>query len=208
MDNATFSILITTKNRKENLAFTLEKIQYLLDRNDVFCLICDDGSTDGTASYLQTHYPTIRLIQNPKSQGLIYSRNRLMDLVTTEYAISLDDDAHFVTTNPLEIIKNYFEKNDHCGLLALRIFWGLEEPKTIVTHEKAHRVQGFVGCAHAFRMKAWHCIPNYPAWFIFYGEENFASYQLFKKNWKVFYLPEVLVYHRVDIKARKKIRIT
>ncbi|MBC7606167.1 MAG: glycosyl transferase, partial [Burkholderiales bacterium] len=36
------------------------------------------------------------------------------------------------------------------------------------------------------------------------GEENFASYQLFKKNWKVFYLPEVLVHHRVDIKARKK----
>jgi GT2 family glycosyltransferase len=53
-------------------------------------------------------------------------------------------------------------------------------------------------------MEAWNEIPNYPAWFIFYGEENFASYQLFKKKWQVYYLPEVLVHHRVDIKARKQ----
>jgi len=72
MSHPTFSILITTKNRLSDLVFTLEKIQYLLDREDVVCLICDDGSTDETAPYLQTHYPGIRLIQNPKSQGLIY----------------------------------------------------------------------------------------------------------------------------------------
>jgi GT2 family glycosyltransferase len=53
-------------------------------------------------------------------------------------------------------------------------------------------------------MKAWRDIPNYPEWFVFYGEEDFASYQLFKKNWEIHYLPEILVNHRVDIKARKK----
>ena len=190
------------------MAFTLEKIQYLLDRKNVFCLICDDGSTDGTATYLQTHYPEIRLIQNPKSQGLIYSRNRLLSLVTTEFAISLDDDLHFITHNPLEIISDFFEQNDQAAVLSFRIFWSINEPKNFETIEQATQMQSYAGGAHAFRMRAWHAIPNYPAWFIFYGEENFASYQLFKKNWKVFYLPEVLVYHRVDIKARKKIRIT
>jgi GT2 family glycosyltransferase len=88
-------------------------------------------------------------------------------------------------------------------LLALRIFWGLEEPVTIISNEKSQQVQGFVGCGHVWRMKAWRTIPNYPEWFVFYGEENFASYQLFKKNWKVHYLPEVLVNHRVDVKLRK-----
>ena len=204
MADSTFSILITTKNRLSDLVFTLEKSQYLLDREDVVCLICDDGSTDGTALYLQMHYPEIRLIQNAKSQGLIYSRNRLLSLVTTEFAISIDDDAHFLSENPLESIQKYFEKNSNCGLLGFRIFWGLEEPISIISTEKSHRVQGFVGCAHVWRMKAWHAIPNYPAWFVFYGEENFASYQLFKKHWEVRYLPEVLVHHRVDIKARKQ----
>jgi len=92
----------------------------------------------------------------------------------------------------------------NCGLLALRIYWGLEEPKTTGTDAKSEQVQGFVGCAHVWRMQAWRAIPDYPEWFVFYGEENFASFQLFKKEWEIHYLPEVLVHHRVDFKARKK----
>lgn len=199
----TFSILITTKNRKTDLAFTLGKIKYLLDREDVVCIICDDGSTDGTTSFLKANYPEIQLIENSISKGLIYSRNRLLDLVKTEFAISIDDDAHFVTDNPLELIHRYFEKNPNCGLIALRIFWGLQEPNSVVSNEDSIQVQGFVGCAHVWRMSAWQAIPNYPEWFVFYGEENFASYQLFKKKQEIHYLPGVLVNHRVDIKARK-----
>jgi glycosyltransferase involved in cell wall biosynthesis len=204
MTDTTFSILITTKNRLTDLVFTLEKIQYILDRKDVVCLICDDGSTDGTAQYLQAHYPEIRLIQNPKSQGLIYSRNRLLSLVTTEFAISIDDDLHFITQNPLNIISDFFSRHSNAAVLSFRIFWDKTEPKTTETSDKSMPMQSYAGGAHAFRMKAWSEIPNYPSWFIFYGEENFASYQLFKLNWKVYYLPEVLVNHRVDIKARKK----
>lgn len=198
-----FSILITTKNRKTDLAFTLNRIKNLLDRKDVVCIICDDGSTDGTAFFLQTNYPEIEFINNSESKGLIYSRNRLLNLVKTEYAISLDDDAHFLTENPLEFVQKHFEENTNCGLLALRIFWGLQEPVSILSIEKSIRVQGFVGCAHVWRMKAWRDISDYPAWFVFYGEEEFASYHLFKKNWEIHYLPKVLVNHRVDVKARK-----
>jgi glycosyltransferase involved in cell wall biosynthesis len=204
MINNSFSILITTKNRINDLAFTLEKIKYLLDREDVDCIICDDGSSDGTAFFLESNYPQIKLIQNEHSRGLIYSRNRLLDMVTTEFAISLDDDAHFVTPSPLEYISNYFDVNVNCGLIALRIFWGLDEPVVKLSNETSHRVQGFVGCAHVWRMKTWRNIPSYPSWFVFYGEEDFASYQLFKKNWEIHYLPEVLVHHRVDIKSRKQ----
>jgi glycosyltransferase involved in cell wall biosynthesis len=204
MTNPTFSILITTKNRKADLAFTLQKIKPLLDRDDVDCIICDDGSTDGTATFIQSHYPEIQFIQNTKSQGLIFSRNRLMRLVTAEFAISIDDDLHFITQDPLAIISSFFEKNQSAAVLSFRIFWSKDEPKSFETAETSIQMQSYAGGAHAFRMKAWHSIPNYPAWFVFYGEENFASYQLFKKNWKVFYLPEVLVNHRVDNKARKK----
>lgn len=200
---STFTILITTKNRKADLAITLGKINYLLENNEVECIICDDGSTDGTAAFIAIHYPAIQFIKNSKSKGLIYSRNRLLSLVTSDYAISLDDDAHFLIENPLESVSTHFEKNPHCGVVALRIFWGLEAPKTTYSNEVSQRVQGFVGCAHVWRMKAWRTIPPYPEWFVFYGEENFASYQLFQKNWEIHYLPQVLVHHRVDVKARR-----
>jgi len=89
-------------------------------------------------------------------------------------------------------------------VIATRIFWGKELPKE-VSHSLANtRVKCFVGCGHIWRMEAWHSIPNYPSWFVFYGEEEFASYELFKKKWEVWFVPNILVHHRVNIKSRKK----
>lgn len=202
-----FSILITTKNRKDDLAFTLLKIHHLLNREDVECLICDDGSNDGTTVFIETNYPKILLIKNSKSKGLIYSRNRLLGLVSAEYAISIDDDLHFITQDPLELIEKKFNENSKIALLGFRIYWSLREPEIIFTDEVSHRMKSFAGGANVWRMEAWRHIPDYPDWFVFYGEEDFASYQLFKKNWEIHYLPEVLVNHRVDLKSQKRIQI-
>ena len=48
MSNTSIAILISTKNRKSDLAITLQKIKKLCNRNDVVCVVFDDGSTDGT----------------------------------------------------------------------------------------------------------------------------------------------------------------
>ncbi|WP_291122460.1 glycosyltransferase family 2 protein, partial [Flavobacterium sp. UBA6046] len=61
MTEASFSILITTKNRKNDLAFTLNKINYLLKDNNVECVVFDDGSTDGTFEYVKQNFPNIKL---------------------------------------------------------------------------------------------------------------------------------------------------
>jgi glycosyltransferase involved in cell wall biosynthesis len=203
VNQATFSILITTKNRKTDLAFTLSKIKHLLDRDDVECVVFDDGSVDGTYEFIKENFSSIQLERNSISKGYIFCRNKMLNETKSTYAISLDDDAHFVTQNPLESILYHFEHNANCGLIAFRIFWGLEEPNSIVSNEENEQVQGYVGCAHVWRMNAWRTIPNYPEWFVFYGEESFASYQLYKKNWKVLYVPQVLVNHRVELQSRK-----
>lgn len=197
------AILITTKNRKKDLSFTLEKINPLINNQSVECIVYDDGSSDGTYEYVVENYPTILIKRNSASKGLIYCRNEMLNYTQADYAISLDDDAHFITEYPLEAICTYFEANPKCGLIALRIFWGLSTPVSLTSGELPERVQGFVGCGHVWRMAAWKNIPNYPDWFIFYGEENFASYHLFKKKWEVHYLPDVLVHHRVSLKSRK-----
>lgn len=197
------SILICTKNRRSDLELTLNKIGYLIDNISVECVVFDDGSFDGTYKFVAENYPKIIIKRNKISKGLIYCRNEMLNSTQADYAISLDDDAHFITEYPFESICNYFESNSKCGLIALRVFWGLSNPISIVSNENPEQVQGFVGCGHVWRMTAWKSIPNYPAWFIFYGEENFASFHLFKKKWEVHYLPEVLVHHRVSLKSRK-----
>lgn len=201
-----FSILITTKNRLQDLIFTLDKINYLLERPDVECIVCDDGSTDGTFDYIKEHFPKIIVFRNEKTKGLIHNRNVLLNNCSGGYAISLDDDAHFESENVLEIIENHFKTNSKCGVIACRIFWGLEFPNNTVSNEEVIRTKGFVGCGHIWKMQAWREITNYPAWFVFYGEEEFAAFQLFKKAWEIHYIPQILVHHRVDIKSRKQQR--
>lgn len=203
ISNLVFSVLITTKNRKDDLAFTLKKMNSLLQDKTVEFVIFDDGSTDGTYEYIRLYYPSIQIQRNAISKGYIYCRNKMLNETQANYAISLDDDAHFVTQGPLLSIEKHFVENPDCALIALRIFWGLSEPNETVSNEKITRVKGFVGCGHVWRMSSWKDIPKYPEWFVFYGEEDFAAYQLFKKKWEVHYLPEVLVNHRVNLKSRK-----
>ena len=203
MQQSPFTILITTKNRLADLTYTLSQINYLFEDQGVACIICDDGSTDETSAFLKANYPNIHLIRNEKSKGLIYSRNNLLALTQTEYAISLDDDLHFITQNPLEIIENHFNQHPECGVIGFRIFWSKSSPTSTDTNEGPIRMKSFAGGAHAWRIKSWHQIPDYPAWFVFHGEEDFAAYQMFKKNIEIQYLPAVLVHHRVDIKQRK-----
>jgi len=199
----TYSILITTKNRIKDLEFTLLQCNNLIARNDVEVIVCDDGSTDGTYDFVQSNFPKVTLIHNAKSKGLIYSRNRLLEINKAEYAISLDDDAHFLSENTLEIISSYFKTHPECGVQGFRIFWGKEAPNNTLTSQEPQRVKGFVGCGHVWRMAAWRDIPNYPDWFVFYGEEEFAAFQLFKAGWQVHYNPKILVHHRVQVADRK-----
>tara|TARA_R100000935_G_C2838765_1_gene169770 strand:- start:1251 stop:2159 length:909 start_codon:yes stop_codon:yes gene_type:complete len=197
-----FSILITTYNRRKELKTTLNSLQ-VFPIQVLKIIICDDGSSDGTSEFIRKEYPEIKLLVNPVNKGLIYSRNLLMNQVETPFAISLDDDANFFSLKPLETILVYFKENPKCGVIAFRIFWGLENPEFISMKEKPQIVKSFVGCGHVWRMEAWRNIPNYPEWYFFYGEEEFASYQLFKNGWQVHYVPQVLVHHRVKVSNRK-----
>ena len=202
--NKKFAILITTKNRLKDLKVTLLRLHHFIEHKDVEFIICDDGSNDGTFDYVSSTYPQIQLIKHQSSKGYLYNRNYMLNTTSATYAISLDDDANFLTETVLETIDAYFTKYANCGLIAFRIFWGIDEPRKDTYDEKEHRVNGFVGCGHVWRMDAWKDIPDYPVWFEFYGEEQFASFQLFKSGWQIRYLPEVFIHHRVDMKARQQ----
>jgi len=200
-----FAILISTKNRKADLVFTLQQMVPLLERDDVEFVVYDDGSSDGTSEAVAENFPKVKLLRNEISKGYMFCRNQMLNETAADYAISLDDDAHFLSENPLDEIQAYFSGNPKCGLIAFRIFWNTKSPINTLSTQNPHRVQGFVGCGHAWRMEAWRSIPDYPLWFEFYGEEDFSALHLLKQNWEVHYVPQVLIQHRVDMKLRSQL---
>ena len=196
-----FSLLISTRNRREDLLRTLRVMApAFLPGHEV--LVLDDASDDGTAEAVASELPAVRLLRHPARTGYIAARNELLAAAGGELAISLDDDAEIVTPGFLDRIAEHFAAHPRCGVLALRIFWGRTPPPAAPVTDPPRRVQSFVGCGHVWRMEAWRSLPPYPAWFEMYGEEAFASYELLRRGWEVHYLPSVLVHHRVDLKDR------
>lgn len=198
-----FSFQITTKNRLEDLKVTFNILQSFFKRNDIEVVVVDDASTDGTSEFINENYPEIKLKRNSTSLGLIANRNWMLNNTTAQYAISLDDDSNFLTEDSLEIIENHFATNENCGVIACRVFWGKDVPNKTYSDEVISRVSGYVGCGHVWKLEAWKTIPNYPEWYFFYGEEDFASLQLLKKGLEIHYVPQILVHHRVNVSARK-----
>lgn len=198
-----FTLLIPTKNRRHDLEITLNSLKDS-DLYHLKCVICVDGSTDDTVKFLKENHPNIKLLINQKSLGIHATRNRLFNSLETPFAICLDDDANFITTNFLQELLQYFHDNESVGLVSFCNFWGKEfKIKNRLVNE-TERVRSFAALAFAIRTKAWHSIPNLPEWFIFYGEEDFISINLLLKNWQVHYYSKILVHHRVNLKIRRK----
>ena len=82
---------------------TLKNIEHLLNKNDVQCVIFDDGSTDGTSEFIKLNFSQVIVQRNEVSKGYIYCRNKMLSETSANFAISIDDDAHFLTENPFRI---------------------------------------------------------------------------------------------------------
>ncbi|BAO55742.1 glycosyltransferase family 2 protein [Nonlabens marinus] len=197
------SLLIATKNRKESLAYTLEKCSFLVQDPEVECIICDDGSSDGTSQFLQQHYPHITILRHETSNGIHSCRNSMFEKVSTPFAITVDDDIHFLKKIKIEEILEFFQDHQDAAVMAFRIFWGIEAPHIIEHQDVIERVRSFGAGAHAMRMSDWKKIRMLPEWFEFYGEEDLMALELFKQERYIYYYPDIGVHHRVDLKTRK-----
>ena len=78
-------ILISTKNRKEDLIFTLNQIQNIINQENIECCVYDDGSTDGTYEAIQNRFANVVLEFNQQSKKLIL--NAVMKLILYEFVL-------------------------------------------------------------------------------------------------------------------------
>ena len=198
------SVLMATKNRLETLKITLAKSEFLIKNERVTFTVLDDGSSDGTFDFIKKTYPAINLIRNKKSRGILYCRNTLYNIVQTRYAITIDDDVNFLWEFQVDDIISFFDSHRDCSVMAFRIFWGKEFPKSCSTKENTCIVKSFGAGAHALRISSWNKISQLPDWFQFYGEEDFIAMELFKIGQYIHYTPHILVHHRVNLKSRKR----
>ncbi len=110
-----YTILILTHDRLELVQRCFDSLAITLARPDVACIVLDNGSTDGTAEWLQQQCgmdnTDIELILSPDNLGVAGGRSELLrhTNMTRERTVFLDSDVVIVDDSWLDILDNALE---------------------------------------------------------------------------------------------------
>ena len=198
------SFLIVTKNRPEELQFTLKQLHSIFDVVNHEVLVFIDGCT--ATEKLQSEFNWVKWFVAKKSISASPARNFLYSKAIGEIFIGLDDDAHFISENPIAVIKSYFNTNQNLGILAFLEIKGLfENPKKELEYREIEEFQTteFIGCGFAIRKKVYNKTDGFPTWIDIYGEETCLSIEVMDLEYDIWFTNQVAVNHRVDIQKRK-----
>ena len=94
------AIVILNWNGKHFLEKFLPSVM-ASDYENLSIIIADNASTDDSVSFLQAHYPSVRIIINPVNEGFAKGYNTALKQVSADYYILLNSD--------VEVVKNWIK---------------------------------------------------------------------------------------------------
>jgi GT2 family glycosyltransferase len=209
MDNSV-SIIIVAYNHKEYL----EKCIGSIDMQDYphEIIIVDNGSTDGTAEFIENIYPAIQLIRN-KNTGFGAGNNLGVKYTTGVYVVFLNPDTLVeenwlrnliapirldsrVITTPKILLYNRSAINT-CGninhITGLTFTRGLLEPPQ--SRNQQEEVSGISGACFAMRKEEFIRIGGFDERFFLYNEDSEFSWRAHYFNNPILYVPSSVIHH-------------
>nr|WP_315152657.1 glycosyltransferase [uncultured Flavobacterium sp.] len=201
------SIVIVSKNRKEELLKTLKIIGLLIDKFQVEVLVFLDGCTDDS-EVLMNELKWVSWFVSAKSIGASAARQRLYPFAKGELLIGLDDDAHPLTKDFVSKIEILFQENATVGVLAFEEVKGVFESDSAALEQsekikKEFLCSEFIGCGFAIRKSAYLETNGFPVWIDIYGEESCVAIEVLAKGFDILYTNQIKVNHRVNKEQRK-----
>ncbi|GAA2247831.1 glycosyl transferase [Streptomyces ruber] len=207
---ADLTVVIATRDRRDSLAHTLDRLRALPERPAV--LVADNASTDGTRDMIARHHPEVRVLALPLNRGAL-ARNHGVRAATTPYVAFSDDDSWWAP-DALPTAVRLLDGHPRLGLLSARTLVGpaqrpdpLNEVMAASPLGRAHdlpgpQVLGYLACAAVARREAWLDAGGYHPLLFFGGEETCLAYDLAARGWGVTHCPEVVAHHHPDPDAR------
>lgn len=201
------SILIVSKNRKEELDFSIQVIEGFLDLNKHEVLVFLDGCIDDS-SLLKEKFQWVKWHISAESIGASAARNQLYPKALGQILIGMDDDAHPLKYDFIEQIVYLFEKYSNVGIIAFQEIKGVfvsdeDALREVSIYEEEYYTNEFIGCGFAIRKDVYESINGFPVWIDIYGEESCVSIEVLAKGFDIMYSNKIKVNHRVNKIERK-----
>ena len=158
------SILIVSKNRKSELEKTISILETFIDKEKHELLVFLDGCNDNSIALKKKKSWILWEVSNTNI-GASRARNILYKQAKGEILIGLDDDAHPLSENFIDKVKQIFKEFENVGVIAFNeirgVFESDEEALKENLESKEYICSEFVGCGFAIKKK---CISVYK-WF-------------------------------------------
>ncbi len=195
------SIGITTKNRWQDLAITLQKIQ-AAGWGNLPVLILDDGSDQPFPFETLERKQKIEIRRFDCSQGLIARRNQLARSIQTKYYLSLDDDS-FPVSGSLQSAIEFLETHEDCFCLSFPIYNPvLKKHQSQSIQTTPYLVRFFIGCGHLLRREQFLAMGGYREDLIHQGEEMEIAARAFQKQHYCYHFPGLQIHHTASDAGR------
>jgi GT2 family glycosyltransferase len=207
MNSMTLSIMITTRNRIEDLKRTLRVLTALNPAPDEI-LITADGCTDDTAEFVKSALPKAKLIVNQLGIGSAASRDRMMREARGDLVLALDDDSHPEQLDCILRIVQLFEQRP--GLAVLHFPQRTDEyPETLAQTNfgSEHLTRSFANSGAVLRRSAYLQLPGFESRFFHMYEEPDYALQCVAAGYDVLFSPVITIRHHYSRQARDETRI-
>jgi GT2 family glycosyltransferase len=201
------SVMIATRNRRDELRRTLAKLLELDQPADEI-LVCADGCTDDTSDMVGREFPSCVLLQNDSSRGSIFSRDRLLRTATGEIVASFDDDSYPLDRDFFARVRNLFATYPDAAVIS---FPELRDDKHYADPTKSpsaspHLISAYANCAAVMRRDVYLRSDGFPEFFGHMYEEPDYALQCYALGYVVRFEPSLTIRHHETPRQRDPMR--
>jgi len=211
------SVIVVNWNGKAYLEECLNSLRHQTF-SDFEVIVVDNGSTDGSFEYLQSHSPEFgRLLRNAENVGFARGNNQGIRVAKGKYIALLNNDAR-ADSHWLEELVRAAEENGRVGMLASKIYLHgsskiIDNVGHLIYRDGLNRGRGRLevdrgqfdkkeevlfpsGCAALYRREMLEEIGLFDEDFFAYGDDTDIGLKGRLAGWKCLYVPEAIVHHR------------
>ena len=202
----TISVMITTRNRIDDLIRTCRNLQRL-SPSPTEWLITADGCSDDTERLIKQEFPEVRLIANQPGRGSVASRDRMMREARGDLVLALDDDSYPEQMDCIALVSRLFEKNPKLAVLHFPQRSD-EYPETLSQTESAseHLTRSFSNSGAVLRRSTYLELPGFELRFFHAYEEPDYALQCVAAGYDVLFSPILTIRHHYSGQVRSEIR--
>lgn len=216
MNSADVTVVVVTWQGRHLLEPCLTSLAAQTLSHDV--LVVDNASTDGTAEYLRTQWPTVRVLPLDANTGFAGGVAAALEQVQTRYLALLNNDA---TAAPdwLAASMSILESDRDCAAVSARMLLAETTPPRInnagivllhngygadrglgeldgAAYAEGCEVFGASGGACVLRTLAVKAVGGIDPGFFLYYEDTDLCWRLRLAGWRIRYAPDAQVWHR------------